>query len=105
MFSNMYSLISKKNDENCVVDNMYTVFWFNKQNEFEEKEEITKPPTKQVPFLKRYSHPQRGAPFSLKGRALFIKGAPSTIYLHLSTSPNFPPQPATSADSSPSPHT
>ncbi len=35
MFSNMYSLISKENDENCVVDNMYTVFWFNKQNEFE----------------------------------------------------------------------
>jgi hypothetical protein len=31
----MYSLISKENDENCVVDNMYTVFWFNKQNEFE----------------------------------------------------------------------
>ncbi len=36
MFSNMYSLISKeKNDDNCVVDNMFTVFWFNKQNEFE----------------------------------------------------------------------
>jgi|LakMenE18May11ns_1017448.scaffolds.fasta_scaffold8660624_1 hypothetical protein len=34
MFSNMYSLISKENYENCVVDNMYTVFWFNKQNEF-----------------------------------------------------------------------
>jgi hypothetical protein len=41
MFSNMYSLISKENDENCVVDNMYTVFWFNKQNEF-EKQCITK---------------------------------------------------------------
>ncbi len=48
-----------------------------------EKEEITKPPTKQA---------TRSAPFP--------KGAPSTIYLHLSTSPNFPPQPATSADSS-----
>jgi hypothetical protein len=56
-----------------------------------EKEEITKPPTKQA----------TRAPLSLKGRALFHKGAPSTIYLHLSTSPNFPPQPATSADSSP----
>jgi hypothetical protein len=37
MFSNMYSLISKENDENCVVDNMLTVFWFNKQNEFENQ--------------------------------------------------------------------
>ncbi len=63
-----------------------------------EKEKITKPPAsnKSAPFIKR------GAAFSLKGRALFTKGAPSTIYLHLSTSPNFPPQPATSADS-PSP--
>jgi hypothetical protein len=31
----LYSLISKENYENCVVDNMFTVFWFNKQNEFE----------------------------------------------------------------------
>ncbi len=36
MCSNMHPLIWKeKNDENCVVTNMYTVFWFNKQNEFE----------------------------------------------------------------------
>jgi hypothetical protein len=35
MFSNICSLISRENDENCVVDNMFTVFWFNKQNEFE----------------------------------------------------------------------
>ena len=35
MFSNICSLISRENDENCVVDNMSTVFWFNKQNEFE----------------------------------------------------------------------
>jgi hypothetical protein len=26
--------MKRKNDENCVVANMYTVFWFNKQNEF-----------------------------------------------------------------------
>ncbi len=25
----------KKNDENCVAANMYTVFWFNKQNGFD----------------------------------------------------------------------
>jgi hypothetical protein len=24
-----------ENDENCVAANMYTVFWFNKQNEFD----------------------------------------------------------------------
>jgi hypothetical protein len=41
-----------------------------------EKEEITKPPI--------YQASNKGAPSS-KGRALFIKGAPSTIYLHLST--------------------
>jgi hypothetical protein len=33
----MCSLISRENDGNCVVDNMFTVFWFNKQNEFEKK--------------------------------------------------------------------
>jgi hypothetical protein len=27
--------MKRKNDENCVVANVYTVFWFNKQNEFE----------------------------------------------------------------------
>ncbi len=27
--------MKRKNDENCVVANMYTVFWFNKQNEFD----------------------------------------------------------------------
>ena len=27
--------MKRKNDENCVVANMFTVFWFNKQNEFE----------------------------------------------------------------------
>jgi hypothetical protein len=26
--------MKRKNDENCVVANMYAVFWFNKQNEF-----------------------------------------------------------------------
>ena len=46
-----------------------------------EKEELTKPPTKQA----------TRAPLSPKGRALFIKGARSTIYLHLSTSPKLPP--------------
>jgi hypothetical protein len=40
-----------------------------------EKKEITKPPTKQA----------TRAPLLLKGRALFTKGAPSTIYLHIST--------------------
>jgi hypothetical protein len=35
MFSNLYPLTWKENDENCVVANVYTVFWFNKQNEFE----------------------------------------------------------------------
>jgi hypothetical protein len=29
--------MKRKNDENCVVANMYTVFWFNKQNEFEKQ--------------------------------------------------------------------
>ena len=43
MFSNMYSLISKENDENCVVDNMFTVFWFNKQNEFEKVIKLFEP--------------------------------------------------------------
>jgi hypothetical protein len=28
--------MKRKNDENCVVANMYAVFWFNKQNEFEK---------------------------------------------------------------------
>jgi hypothetical protein len=27
--------MKRKNYENCVVANMYTVFWFNKQNEFD----------------------------------------------------------------------
>ncbi len=27
--------MKRKNDENCVVADMCTVFWFNKQNEFE----------------------------------------------------------------------
>ncbi len=31
----MYSTSTDENDENCVAANMYTVFWFNKQNEFD----------------------------------------------------------------------
>ncbi len=33
----------------------------------EEKEEITKPPTKQAPFIKGCSLPHEGAPLSFKG--------------------------------------
>ncbi len=29
--------MKRKNDENCVVANMYAVFWFNKQNKLEIK--------------------------------------------------------------------
>jgi hypothetical protein len=72
-----------------------------------EKEEITKTPRGLSPLPTKQqgrSLPQRGAPFLSKGRALFIKGALSTSYLHLSTSPyfnqTFPHLPAPSADSS-----
>ncbi len=40
MFSISTHWYQKKNDENCVVDNMYTVFWFNKQNEFEHSQHL-----------------------------------------------------------------
>ncbi len=52
MFSNMYSLKSKENDENCVADSMYTVFWFNKQNEFDSIENNAKIASKNYRYKK-----------------------------------------------------